>query len=279
MKYLWLVKCFPSLDFICFQTTAPDIFSLGCVFYYVFSNGKHPFGENAADIKSNIERNSPCVRISHLKEPKIIHLFYLMTRQKPDARPTAAAVLKHPLFWSEKTMLAYLVSVSNAADQPTVTSEISEIMDKIEKYPLLKPYYEPATSKGWIRFLCQDVQAYVSGIGCKRKAYKGDLFFDLVRAIRNMQAHYVALPKNVQIAVGEVPYSFMKYWLNRFAIIFEIIWLNFESLKNDSSSALSEYYCEGYDFNCEEVSARADKIFSQFIKKQCTLMVLQGSSF
>lgn len=30
----------------CFlQTTSVDIFSLGCVFYYVLSNGGHPFGD------------------------------------------------------------------------------------------------------------------------------------------------------------------------------------------------------------------------------------------
>lgn len=252
---------------------------MGCVFYYVLTDGKHPFGEKTADIKSNIPLHRPLVDIRHMKEPLFVHLFYLMISKNPDSRPTAAAVIKHPIFWSEKTMLNFLVSVSNVADQPSVNSKLSQIIDKIENCQLLKPYYEPPTSKGWIRFLCKDVQNYVSGIGCKRKPYKGDLFFDLVRAIRNMQTHYRVLQDNVQRAVGEMPNLFMKYWLTRFAIIFEIIWLYFESFKNESSSGLSEYYCKEYDFNGEEVSDCADKIISQFIKKQCTLMVLQGSSF
>ena len=29
-----------------FQTTAIDIFSLACVFYYVLTSGKHPFGDS-----------------------------------------------------------------------------------------------------------------------------------------------------------------------------------------------------------------------------------------
>lgn len=29
----------------CLQTTSVDIFSLGCVFYYVISRGSHPFGD------------------------------------------------------------------------------------------------------------------------------------------------------------------------------------------------------------------------------------------
>jgi serine/threonine-protein kinase/endoribonuclease IRE1 len=28
------------------QTTYADIFSLGCVYYYVLTNGFHPFGDN-----------------------------------------------------------------------------------------------------------------------------------------------------------------------------------------------------------------------------------------
>lgn len=32
-------------EFPFLQTTSVDIFSLGCVFYYVMSNGSHPFGD------------------------------------------------------------------------------------------------------------------------------------------------------------------------------------------------------------------------------------------
>ena len=32
--------------FIFVQTCAVDLFSIGCVFYYVLSGGKHPFGES-----------------------------------------------------------------------------------------------------------------------------------------------------------------------------------------------------------------------------------------
>lgn len=239
------------------------------------SNGVHPFGDKVMDIESNIQLNNPNVQISVLKEPLFVHLFHLMTSQFPNTRPTASALLKHHIFWSEKTMLGFLVAVSNAADQTKVTSKISKIMTKIENYPLLKPYYESEPSKGWTGFLCADVQNYVRGIGCKRKPYAGDLFFDLVRAIRNMQAHMQELPENVQAAVGAVPNNFMKYWLKRFTIVFEVIWLHFEVMKNDTSSALLEYYSNEYDFNCVEISQKADKILAKYIAKQCAQMILR----
>lgn len=34
-----------QFQYSCFQTTSVDIFSLGCVFYYVISRGLHPFGD------------------------------------------------------------------------------------------------------------------------------------------------------------------------------------------------------------------------------------------
>jgi len=34
------------MSFIYLQTTAVDIFSLGCVYYYVLSGGHHAFGDN-----------------------------------------------------------------------------------------------------------------------------------------------------------------------------------------------------------------------------------------
>lgn len=227
------------------------------------------------DIELNILHTKPSVQISILKQPLFVHLFHLMTSQYPDTRPTASALLKHHIFWSEKTMLDFLVAVSNATDQTKVTSKISKIMTKIENYHLLKPYYESEPSKGWTGFLCVDVQNYVLGIGCKRKPYAGDLFFDLVRAIRNMQAHMQELPENVQAAVGAVPNNFMKYWLKRFAIVFEIVWLHFEVMKHDTSSALLEYYSNEYDFNREEISEKADKILSKHIAKQCAEMILR----
>ncbi|ODM87091.1 Serine/threonine-protein kinase/endoribonuclease IRE1, partial [Orchesella cincta] len=45
---------FNSFGFSIFQSTATDIFSLGCVFYYVLSDKKHPFGDDEDDWENNI---------------------------------------------------------------------------------------------------------------------------------------------------------------------------------------------------------------------------------
>lgn len=47
------------------QTSAVDIFSAGCVFYYVLSGGGHPFGESLYR-QANILAGAP--RLAHLEE-------------------------------------------------------------------------------------------------------------------------------------------------------------------------------------------------------------------
>lgn len=42
------------------QTSAVDIFSAGCVFYYVLSGGSHPFGESLYR-QANILSGDPCL--------------------------------------------------------------------------------------------------------------------------------------------------------------------------------------------------------------------------
>lgn len=47
------------------QTSAVDVFSAGCVFYYVLSGGGHPFGESLYR-QANILAGAPC--LAHLEE-------------------------------------------------------------------------------------------------------------------------------------------------------------------------------------------------------------------
>lgn len=47
------------------QTSAVDIFSAGCLFYYVLSGGSHPFGQSLYR-QANILSGTPC--LAHLEE-------------------------------------------------------------------------------------------------------------------------------------------------------------------------------------------------------------------
>lgn len=201
-----------------------------------------------------------------------------MLNVNPNHRPSATALLKHHLFWPKKTVMSFLAELSNIGDQPSAGSQVSKCVDKIENNRLLTLYCEPFDSKGWVRFLCPDVQKYVCGIGCKRKPYKGDLIFDLLRAIRNMHAHYTELPANVKAAVGQIHDEFAKYWLRRFPILLDVVWLNMEGLKRDNFG-LSEYYHDEFDFSFGDFTEKEYKVLMQYVKTQCLRMVLHGNLF
>ncbi len=57
-----------------FQTCAVDIFSAGCVFYYVISGGKHPFGGNLQR-QANILNGEPYLSFCEAEGNTIIELW------------------------------------------------------------------------------------------------------------------------------------------------------------------------------------------------------------
>lgn len=112
-----------------------DIFSAGCVFYYVLSRGSHPFGESLYR-QANILAGTPC--LAHLEEEahgervpaqqregagheaggltpssspadKVVarSLVEAMLSLQPQARPSAHQVLAHPFFWSRAKQLQF----------------------------------------------------------------------------------------------------------------------------------------------------------------------------
>lgn len=94
------------------QTTSVDIFSLGCVFYYVISKGSHPFGDLVKrqlnilsyEFDLKIFNHSQMDSTSVLAEELITD----MISRDPAKRPPAKAVLMHPYFWNSEKILNFL---------------------------------------------------------------------------------------------------------------------------------------------------------------------------
>lgn len=100
--------CFKLLTFL-LQTCAVDMFSLGCLFYYVLSNGKHPFGEGLHR-QGNILENKRTLKDLKGEAWKVATRKPLVTAlisQNQSDRPTCSQVLLHPMFWSNSRILAF----------------------------------------------------------------------------------------------------------------------------------------------------------------------------
>lgn len=94
------------------QTTSIDIFSLGCVFYYVITQGGHPFGEL---VKRQFNILSHQYDLREFREEEedsksvlAEELIRDMISKDASSRPTARAVLNHPFFWNADRILSFL---------------------------------------------------------------------------------------------------------------------------------------------------------------------------
>ncbi|CAL8076017.1 unnamed protein product [Orchesella dallaii] len=90
-------------------TFASDIFSLGCLYYYVLTNGKHAFGDrikrNANIVDGNssiISNNISSVCVENIK------FINLMISNDPSLRPSCTALLACPLFWLSGRRVKFL---------------------------------------------------------------------------------------------------------------------------------------------------------------------------
>ncbi|XP_038844593.1 serine/threonine-protein kinase/endoribonuclease IRE1-like [Salvelinus namaycush] len=186
-------------------TSAVDIFSAGCVFYYVLTAGEHPFGKpnrragNIEDGKYNLDR------LQKDKHEDIVatDLIEQMLSMEPHRRPSAESVLKHPFFWSLEKQLQFFQDLS----------------DRIEKEPLDGPIVRKLERGGravvkldWREHITVPLQTDL----CKFRSYKGGSIRDLLRAMRNKKHHYRELPAEVQETLGSIPDDFVSYFTSRF---------------------------------------------------------------
>uniref|UniRef100_A0A8C4FAV7 non-specific serine/threonine protein kinase n=1 Tax=Dicentrarchus labrax TaxID=13489 RepID=A0A8C4FAV7_DICLA len=160
-------------------TCVVDIFSAGCVFYYVVSQGSHPFGKSLQR-QANILLGT--YSLDHLQTDKhgdIVarDLIEQMLSMEPHRRPSAESVLKHPFFWSLEKELQFFQDVS----------------DRIEKEPLDGPIVRQlerggrAVVKGdWREHITVPLQTDLR----KFRSYKGGSVRDLLRAMRNKVGTY-----------------------------------------------------------------------------------------
>ncbi|XP_032182836.1 serine/threonine-protein kinase/endoribonuclease IRE2 isoform X2 [Mustela erminea] len=186
-------------------TSAVDIFSAGCVFYYVLSGGSHPFGESLYR-QANILAGTPS--LTHLEEEahdKVVarNLVEAMLSPLPQARPLAHQVLAHPFFWSRAKQLQFFQDVSDWLEKES------------ERGPLvaaLEAGGSTVVRGDWHKHISVPLQTDLR----RFRTYKGTSVRDLLRALRNKKHHYRELPVEVRQALGHVPDSFVQYFTARF---------------------------------------------------------------
>ncbi|CAD5211342.1 unnamed protein product [Bursaphelenchus okinawaensis] len=216
-------------------TYSVDVFSLGCIFYYVLSEGKHPFGERN-DVR-HVNIYSGKFNLEHLvqKEDYVaMNAIEKMVEMEPKQRPTSHAVLCHPIFWSNERQLRFFSDVSDRIEKEDETSEIVRCLE-MNSYRVV--------SSNWNAKLSFSVQQDLRN----HRSYKGHSVKDLLRAIRNKKNHYQELPIEVRQEYGSIPDEYMRYFTSRFPYllihVFKVM-----ALCADESAFVSYYPLESRSF-------------------------------
>ncbi|EFO27881.2 IRE protein kinase [Loa loa] len=184
-------------------TCAVDVFSLGCIYYYVLTNGNHPFGD-ALKRQANIMQGEYSLKLltttGNLMAVKLIEA---TLRRDPLLRPMSSTLAIHPFFWNKEHQLRFFMDVSDRIEK---LSENSFLLRRIEENARC------AIGFNWRQAICP-----VLAIDLRKfRTYKGNKVRDLLRAMRNKKHHYQELPTEVQQSLGQVPDQFVTYFTDRF---------------------------------------------------------------
>lgn len=204
-------------------TRAVDIFALGCLAYYVLSNGDHPFGSRFEREMNILRKHLELARLDGLGEEghEAQHMITQMVCHDPKQRPTALHVLSHPYFWDAGRRLCFLQDASDRFD----------IMERDPPAPALVALEEGATvvlgGQDWHKRVDRQVMEDLN----KRRKYDAKSVSALLRAIRNKKHHIHDCPPSVRrlfvLAGGAsidqnklLPDGFLAYFTTRFPKLF-----------------------------------------------------------
>lgn len=209
-------------------TKAIDIFSLGCVFYYVMTQGRHPYdvGGSSLGRDLNIKENKFSTEDLRLHDYEFDadDLIMQMLKHDPKDRPDTSEILRHPYFWDVADKLEFLCDLSDCYEREK--NSITNIFDETavrtpaEKESLMElAGLEAAApnvigpSKDFLRAL---PKSFVNEMGKQRK-YSGSRMIDLLRVIRNKKNHFHDLPADVkEQMLGGSAKGYYEFWAKRF---------------------------------------------------------------
>nr|POE51518.1 serine/threonine-protein kinase ppk4 [Quercus suber] len=201
---------------------AADIFSLGCLFFWVLTDGIHPYEDENGwqqlrelNIKRDYKKMEVLERWSDAYEP--MQLITSMLAHQPENRPTALQVFNHPFFWPAEKRLAFLCDVSDHFEREPRGVVDDDYYGDSDHLRFLEERVEEVVGASYHRadFLSKLDRHFVDTLGKQRK-YSGNRLLDLLRALRNKKNHYEDMPEDVKRRVGPLAGGYLNYWCNRF---------------------------------------------------------------
>ncbi len=177
------------------RSSAVDVFSMGCVFYYVLAKGCHPFGEidNLKECQKNIcNDKEPPPQLSQLtiegsREFKPVlakGLINSMIERDYKLRPKIKLITQHPMFWNSDEITKFYQYINIGKKIVTEKQETFQNM--------LRASSSEVYTGNWTSCLEVIVQSDVD------KKFKKDDICKLLRHIRNTIEHFDELSEKLK---------------------------------------------------------------------------------
>ncbi|OAQ77882.1 IRE protein kinase [Purpureocillium lilacinum] len=216
-------------------TRAIDIFGLGLVFFYVLTNGSHPFDCGDRYMREvNIRKGNYNLRPLDVLGDFAFEaedLIASMLESDPKQRPNAREIMSHPFFWSPKKRLAFLCDVSDHFEKEP-RDPPSAALQELERHAA------QVTKGDFLRALPRE---FVDSLGKQRK-YTGSRLLDLLRALRNKRNHYEDMPEALKRTVGPLPEGYLSFWTLRFPMLLLVCWNVVYNVEWEKTDRFREYY-------------------------------------
>lgn len=150
---------------------------MGCVYYYVLSNGDHLFGDAIKRQANILSHEFDMAKLMSLKKRQYENilaneLITDMIARDSSKRPTADAVLKHPLFWREEKILAFLQDISDRIEKLDIYTDPLRLLERNASF-IVRDDWSLHLDEG----ITDDLKKY--------RGYHSISVRDLLRALRN----------------------------------------------------------------------------------------------
>ncbi|XP_050691255.1 serine/threonine-protein kinase/endoribonuclease IRE1-like isoform X2 [Eriocheir sinensis] len=210
-----------------------DIFSLGCVYYYMLTQGKHPFG-SVLDRQSNIISGKfKLDEFDKEKDVNCITLIERMVSSKPSERPSTSAILKHPFYWNPEKVLGFFQDVSDRIEKENGDTMVMMSLEWGGAQVVQEDWRQHMHP-----VIAEDLRRF--------RDYKGRSVRDLLRALRNKRNHYRELKEEARMVFGSIPDEFVAYWTLRFPRLLLHTWCAMQCVKTEV--IFQKYYDKNFNF-------------------------------